>query len=147
MRSYVAVLFWFHHRGFKGLWCCRALASQHCPRFWLLPRRTVWFWLRFRVVSLASSLFLLEWRLCKIMYKGKEMLREDMESCRINNPMSSKAEGSSSFINPMLLQQQLILAQPSYAFEPSSSMFLLTPSHDHVALQDNQHVSFPDLWF
>ncbi|XP_022722986.1 NAC domain-containing protein 83-like [Durio zibethinus] len=45
-----------------------------------------------------------EWRLCKIMYKGKEKLEEDMENIRNDNPKSSEAGVSSSSINSMQLE-------------------------------------------
>ncbi|XWS09278.1 hypothetical protein CRYUN_Cryun40dG0072200 [Craigia yunnanensis] len=45
-----------------------------------------------------------EWRLCKIKYKGKEKLEEDMKNIRNNNPLSSEAGVSSSSINPMQLE-------------------------------------------
>ncbi|XVE81170.1 hypothetical protein DITRI_Ditri15bG0041200 [Diplodiscus trichospermus] len=44
-----------------------------------------------------------EWRLCKIMYKGKAKLKEDMENIINTNPISLEAEVSSSSINPMQL--------------------------------------------
>ncbi|KAK6279374.1 hypothetical protein POUND7_019641 [Theobroma cacao] len=48
-----------------------------------------------------------DWRLCKIRYKGKERLEEDMENIRNNScPMSLEAAGGcSSSINPMQLDQ------------------------------------------
>ncbi|XVE81172.1 hypothetical protein DITRI_Ditri15bG0041400 [Diplodiscus trichospermus] len=49
-----------------------------------------------------------EWRLCKIKYKGKEKLKEDMENIRNTNPMSSETGVRGSSINPM---------QSDFAFE------------------------------
>ncbi|XWS13280.1 hypothetical protein CRYUN_Cryun36dG0023900 [Craigia yunnanensis] len=59
-----------------------------------------------------------EWRLCRIMYKGKEKLREDMENIGNNNSMSSEAGVSSSSLNPMQLQ---------FAFEVQQLQPLLSP--------------------
>ncbi|XP_022721724.1 NAC domain-containing protein 55-like, partial [Durio zibethinus] len=55
-----------------------------------------------------------EWRLCKIMYKGKERLEEDKKNIRNDNPMSSEAGVSSSSINPMQLEY--------FAFEEQQSL-------------------------
>ncbi|XVE81167.1 hypothetical protein DITRI_Ditri15bG0040900 [Diplodiscus trichospermus] len=124
-----------------------------------------------------------EWRLCKIMYKGKEKLKEDVENIFNTNPMSSEAGVSSSSIDPMQLdfafeeplqpplttnneyknyfwsnsnmrmfdeqqqQQQLGFEQPSYSFDPGSSMSIPTPSYYHFDQQDNYYQQpFPDLW-
>ncbi|XP_007034076.2 PREDICTED: putative NAC domain-containing protein 94 [Theobroma cacao] len=48
-----------------------------------------------------------DWRLCKIKYKGKERLEEDLENIRNSSgPMSLEAAGGcSSSINPMQLDQ------------------------------------------
>ncbi|XVF37840.1 hypothetical protein REPUB_Repub20aG0045700 [Reevesia pubescens] len=114
-----------------------------------------------------------EWRLCKIKYKGKERLTEDM----MEN-MSLEGEGGSSSIsiNPMQVENQQLqqplplnnenyiwsssnmrfddhqqqeLAQPYSSFDdiPTSSMPIFTPSYDHLAQQsDSMEQPFPDLW-
>ncbi|XWS35248.1 hypothetical protein CRYUN_Cryun21dG0109600 [Craigia yunnanensis] len=97
-----------------------------------------------------------EWRLCKIKYKGKERLKEDMVDNTRNNIspplMSSEAGSGSSSINPMHLeyfafeedqqQQQPLLPQlplnndyENYFFSNSNIM----RTFDELMIDDQQH--------
>ncbi|XP_022722167.1 NAC transcription factor 29-like [Durio zibethinus] len=78
-----------------------------------------------------------EWRLCKIMYKGKEKLEEDMENIINDNPMSSKAGVSSSSVNPMQLEY--------FAFEEQQPFLPPLPENNYYENYFWSSSSFDDL--
>ncbi|XP_022722317.1 NAC domain-containing protein 83-like [Durio zibethinus] len=78
-----------------------------------------------------------EWRLCKIMYRGKEMLEEDMENIRNDNPMSSEAGVSSNSINPMQLEY--------FAFEEQQPFLPPLPENNDYENYFWSSSSFDDL--
>ncbi|XVE81166.1 hypothetical protein DITRI_Ditri15bG0040800 [Diplodiscus trichospermus] len=119
-----------------------------------------------------------EWRLCKILYKRKEKLKEDVKNIVNTHPVSSEIGVGSSSIIPMQLdfsfeepllpplpanneyekyfwsnsnlrmfdeQRQLEFQQPSFSFDPGSSMSISTPCYYHFDQEDNYQQPFPDL--